>query len=375
MKNAKFIFPVLAALTACNLLDEGKNGALDGKDDAFGNESYICLMFDDSKIYVNESGETKASTSNTQLDTNAFLLYVTDQSGKDIYKGQYGNSPENILVGAGTYNIRAVSEEFSKPAFSAPQWGDEQYVKVESGKVANVRLVCRQMNSGIRLKISSSFLIEYPDAALLLKNKDGSLLYSYNETRVAYFNPGPVELVMSRGGVDEVLLERTLSEREILQLNINTTSSGTSQKSYVSIAVDTCRNYTSDVLTLGQNGSGIQKGQDITNAYTITQARSAVGEKDVWVGAYIVGGDLTSKTISFEPPFSSSSNLAIGSRSSTSTRDKCIAVQLPSGNVRDELNLADHPEMLGRFVYLHGDIVSSYFGLVGLKNVDDYSLK
>lgn len=399
MRTGNIIFLLTAwfALGACNLLDDGMNDTKKGSD----NSGYISLMFDDSKLYVTESGTRlslrdaktinavaqvgthtatqagafkTAAQAGAQLDTNGFLLRITDQSGKSVYSGKYGDSPENILVGAGTYNIRAVSEEFSKPAFDAPQWGDEQYVKVESGGNTVVKLVCRQMNSGVRLNISSSFLTDYSDAALLLKNKDGSLMYSYRETRTAYFNPGPVELVMSRGGVDEVLLERTLAEREILQLSINTTSRQAGHN-YVSIAVDTSRNYTSDVLTLGESGSQTQKGQDISNAFTITQAKAAIGEKDVWVGAYIVGGDLTSKGISFETPFSSSSNFAIGSRSNTTSRDKCIAVQLPSGTIRDNLNLVDHPGWLGHYIYLHGDIVESYFGLVGMKNIDDYSLK
>ena len=84
---------------------------------------------------------------------------------------------------------------------------------------------------------------------------------------------------------------------------------------------------------------------------------------------------LTSANASFSPPFKSASNLLLGPRSSVSSRDNCIAVQLPSGDVRDALNLSSNPEMLGRLVCLKGDIESSYYGLVGLKNVSDFVLK
>lgn len=367
MKRIGLIFAVAAmvALAACELIDDGTKG----KGGAPGDGGYISLRFDETGLLM-----TTKADGGAKADTNAFLLKVTDQSGKEIYNGRYGDSPENILVGAGTYNIRVVSEEFSKPAFDSPQWGDEQYVKIENGENAIVNLVCGQLNSGVRLKISSSFLTDYPDAVLLLNNGDGTLAYSYREKRTAYFNPGTVSLILSRGGTDETLFERTLAGREILQLSINTASHQV-ERNHVSITLDTTRNYISEDFTIGQNYTEAQKGQDISNAYTITQAKAAVGEQNVWVAAYIVGGDLTSKSVSFEAPFTSASNLAIGARSTASSRDKCMAVQLPSGPIRDNLNLVSHPDLLGHFVYLHGDIVSSYFGLVGLKNVDDYSLK
>ena len=107
----------------------------------------------------------------------------------------------------------------------------------------------------------------------------------------------------------------------------------------------------------------------------VSQAMASVGMKDVWVNGFIVGGDLTSASASFMPPFRSSTNLVIAARSSVSDRKNCIAVQLPSGDIRDVLNLAENPDMLGREICLNGDIVESYFGLTGLKSVSDYVLK
>jgi hypothetical protein len=49
-----------------------------------------------------------------------------------------------------------------------------------------------------------------------------------------------------------------------------------------------------------------------------------------------------------------------------------MSVFLPSGKVRDALNLVDNPELLGKKVCLKGDIVESYYGLVGLKNVEAF---
>ena len=150
-------------------------------------------------------------------------------------------------------------------------------------------------------------------------------------------------------------------------------AAGSSQSAKgISISLDTARVWTNETCVLGDEGS---RGSTYEDALTVSQALASIGKEDVWVSGFIVGGDLTSANASFDPPFKSASNLLLGSRSSVSSRDNCIAVQLPSGDVRDALNLADHPEMLGRLVCIHGDIESSYYGLVGLKSVSDFVLK
>ena len=48
------------------------------------------------------------------------------------------------------------------------------------------------------------------------------------------------------------------------------------------------------------------------------------------------------------------------------------AMQLPAGDVRDALNLVDNPGLLKKKVCLRGDIVGSYYGLIGIKNVSEF---
>jgi hypothetical protein len=99
-----------------------------------------------------------------------------------------------------------------------------------------------------------------------------------------------------------------------------------------------------------------------------------VGDKDVWVCGYIVGGDLTSASASFDEPFTSRTNILLGPKSSTVDKDACLSVQLPSGGLRDVLNLVDNPGLLGTKVYLKGDIVEAYYGIPGIKNISEYRL-
>ena len=312
--------------------------------------------------------------SNVDLpDTNAFILVVTDSKGNEIYHGAYGNSPEKIQVQSGSYTVSAMSIEFKTPKFSSPQYGDKQVVVVPSGTICDVELICRQLNSGVKLNVAKNFLTAFPKGSLFLKNEDGKLMYSYSEKRIAYFNPGAVSLMLSNAGKDETLLTRTLESQEILILNISAPESPEKSSSGgISIQIDTTRYWSSEDFTIGQGGSD---GSDKQVAYGVSEAMRHTGEEDVWVYGYIVGGDLSSSGASFTPPFKSRTNIIIAARSSTADKSSCMSVQLQKGDIRDALNLVDNPDILGDQIFLKGNIVEAYYGIPGIQGITEYEFK
>lgn len=357
MKNfrAAAVLQLCLCLSACGL-----------PDDENGSKGHLRISFDDSVGVLTKAGESLP-------DTSDFLLNITDASGKTVYDGRFGACPESLDVSAGSYVVKALSSEFSKPAFSAPQYGDEVCVIVPSGGTADVKLSCVQLNAGVRLDVDGSFLTGCPDGSLFLSSSQGKLLYSYSEDRIAYFSPGQVSLILSQGGKDEVLLTRNLQARQVLVLGVSVAkdASGTTFQGLggISVAVDTSKVWIEDDYVIG-GSSG--KGASSDDAMTVALAISNGPVEDVWVSGYVVGGDLTSAAASFDGPFKSRTNVLLGPKSSTKDRSACIAVQLPSGKVRDALNLVDNPEVLGCKVCLKGDIVEAYYGLVGLKNVEAF---
>lgn len=327
-----------------------------------GGEGEIRLFFESVA-----DGSVRAVTE--MPDTSDFLLTIQNASGNIVYDGKYGDCPESLEVASGNYTVTVRSINFTKPAFDSPLYGDSQCVVVERDGIVNVGLVCRQLNSGIRLSVVPEFLTSYPDGVLYLKSSEGKLMYSYSEKRIAYFNPGAVSLILSINGKDDLLMTRELEPQEILVLGVGVAASETSAGNKgISIAVDTTRNWIADRYVIGGGGSD---GGSIAKALNVAQARTMAPMNGVWVSGYIVGGDLTTASGNFEEPFKSKSNLILGPRSSTTDRSVCIAVQLPSGSIRDELNLVDNPSLLGSKVSLHGNLVTDYFNLVGLKNLDD----
>jgi hypothetical protein len=199
-------------------------------------------------------------------------------------------------------------------------------------------------------------------------------MYSYSEKRFAYFPPGKVSLVLSDGGSDKTLLTRDLAARDMLTLDIGVAAASPagSDRNSISIQVDTTLNWRSEQFTIGGDD---EKGKDPDGALSVSQAKENVGAEECWVYGYIVGGDLSSSKASFKGPFSSRTNVVIAARAGTKDREACLSVQLQKGEIRDALNLVDHPENLGRAVFLQGDIVASYYGLPGLQNLTDFRWK
>ena len=211
--------------------------------------------------------------------------------------------------------------------------------------------------------------------SLFLKSSAGKLMYGYSEKRIAYFPPGSVSLMMSDNGTDRVLFTRDLQPRTVLEVHVSAADrSGQSSQESIRVAVDTTRVWNTESYVIGGDGSS-GKGHSVSDALTVSQAIASVGEEGVWVSGYIVGGDLTSSSASFDAPFSSRTNIILGPRSSTSSRSSCLSVSLPAGEIRDDINLVDNPHLLGRKVVLKGDIVEAYYGMPGLKNIVDYELK
>lgn len=331
-------------------------------DNALGGHGQLCVMFDGPQVR-----STKAYLD--LPDTSDFILSIVSAGGKTVYEGPYGNCPETLNVDPGSYTVSAVSEKFTRPAFESPQFGDEQCVVVPSGGKVNVALVCSQMNAGVSLDVSSGFLDECPDAVLFLKSSAGKLMYSYSEKRVAYFPPGAVSLVMSRSAGETVLLTRDLVARDMLSIKVSVASGSGSKGQGISMQVDTSRVWSSEEYMIGGASGGTAN-----EVLTVAQARTSAGKEGVWVSGYIVGGDLTSASASFSPPFKSKTNILLGPRSTTAERDACISVQLPDGAVREALNLVSNPDLLGKRVHIKGDIVDAYYGLPGMKNTMDYQL-
>ena len=117
------------------------------------------------------------------------------------------------------------------------------------------------------------------------------------------------------------------------------------------------------------------------NPYTATQILNGTQMSDKWVTGYIVGwidtkegtdNRFAAETATFTTPCSLASNILIAATPDETDWEKCIPVQLSTGDVRSALNLKDNPANLGRQVTVKAS-VERYFGTnAALKNLTAY---
>jgi len=315
--------------------------------------------------------EPVASTKASVYDTSSFLLSIISAGGDTIYCGTYGRRPQSLQVKAGTYEIAVLSHQMPTPAFESPQYGDRQIVVVSNGQQANVALLCKRVNAGVHLTFTDTFRSRYPGGSLRLsQGNGGGLDYGYDETRTAYFCTGDVAFVYRSDEGPDTLFVRNVGAGQVHNLTLNASSD--SSMTAFSLCVDDAADTLSQTLIVGDRFSGAD-GQSKERAYDLQAAAAHMGDT-VWVWGYIVGGDLTASTISFKGPFEKSSNMAIADNPDESKRENCFSVELSRTAVKTALNLVDHPENIGKKVFLRG-VVSSYFSLTGLKGVTDYVLQ
>lgn len=97
---------------------------------------------------------------------------------------------------------------------------------------------------------------------------------------------------------------------------------------------------------------------------------------EAWVWGYIVGTMNNTNGIyiqytEFSANNAVTTNLVLGPTADCTDYTLCVAVQLPSGDVRSALNLKDNPENLGAKVELYGSL-EKYCQGNGVKSVSDY---
>lgn len=349
---------VVCIVVSCNALDfiEQDRGSITL---SVTNQTISPLEAGGDAFYTSKSGVVK------ELDTNNFILSIYSETGVKVYEGRYGNKPSEFVVVPGAYDIKLHSCKFNSPGFDLPLFGDEQTVIVGSDMAVNVTLKCRQLNGAVKLDFTTGFKLKFPGSGIELRDINGSMHYSYDSDRFCYIEPGAVELYYKGNGQDTLLCTRRIEESQMLSLKLSY-APGNTNSSNVSIDIDTARIWKSEGFNVGHKIP--------TGACTIEQAKGMIGEKNVTVFGFILGGDASETAMRIAPPFSSKTNIVIAPSMLERNRNNCFVVELPSGSVREGLNLVTYPEYLGKAVILTGNIVESYYGFIGMKATKSFAI-
>lgn len=303
--------------------------------------------------------------SGINTDTNSFILKIYSTAGEKVYEGAYGQRPMEISVTPGGYEVGLYSRNFTPPALDAPVFGEEHTIVVAENEQARVSFKCTQVNAGIRLQFEESFKEKFPGSGVALVQGEKRLEYGYSQTKYAYVSAEPFSIVYGTGGKDTLLLEKSLEAGQMVTMRLSHSSSRTTA-SVFKVEVDTTRAWS----TMNFN-AGLKIP---TGALTIAEAKGHIGEKNIKVFGYLFGGDPSTTTVRVGPPFESRATIVIAPSMTERNRNNMMVVELPSGEVRDALNLVNNPDNLGRPVVVTGTIVQSYYGYPGIKSTKSYTL-
>ena len=131
------------------------------------------------------------------------------------------------------------------------------------------------------------------------------------------------------------------------------------------------------VVSINGNGGGSDQPATGDNdgteekPYTAKEAIAKGTATNVFVKAYIVGcvNDKALSSASFDASnFTSETNILVAASVDEKDVNNCLPVQLPSGKVREGLNLKANASNYKKEVLLYGNI-EKYFGAVGIKSV------
>ena len=302
--------------------------------------------------------------SEVPVDTNSFILTVKSSAGTVIYDGIYGERPQELAVSAGEYIVSIVSTNFTPPMFDAPQFGDTQQITVEQGVNTQVHFSCKQLNAGLRLKFTDEFKAKFPGTGVFIKQGDNSVEYRYDQTKFLYLKTSIFSMIYSKSDGDTVLMTKALSAGQMATMTLSYKNTLISATTF-GVQVDTTRDWIDFDYNVARN---IPAG-----VYTIPEAVKRTGEK-IQVFGYIIGGDPSTNSFRIGPPFTSNSSIVIATSMTERDRTRMMVVELPSGDLRDALNLVDHPHLVGNPIIITGTVADFYYGYLGIKGTNSFTM-
>ena len=354
------ISAVLSGVLACMMLYSCSGFMLEEQDVAKGSISLAI-----GQVHENFYSDGTHLKSNVDTDTNNFILTIYSTEGEKVYDGRYGERPEEIVVTPGGYEIGIYSKRFTPPMYDSPVFGDVQTVVVGENEQAKVSFKCTQINAGVKFSFTSDFIARFPGSGIYIAQGEEQLAYDYSQKKYAYVSTDEFNVLYRKSDTDTVLLAKSLPAGQMIHLKLSYSASRTTA-SVFNIEIDTTREWLSYNYNVGLKIP--------TGALSIEEAKSHIGEKNIKVFGYILGGDPSNNSIRIGPPFESRTSIVIAPSMSERNRNNMFVVELPSGAVRDALNLVVYPQNLGRPVVVTGTIVESYYGYPGIKNTKNYTL-
>jgi hypothetical protein len=196
MKNRKsflFLWLTMAVAIACN-----KDETPDPSKQRTGRLSIEIGLF----IHVNETDNPLKSTEAAE----DFRVTIYSLNGTEILSfARASEMPAQIELEAGDYYVTAHSDNNLPAAFENPYYfGRSEDFNLSVSEEESVVVNCELANSMVTVVYSENVKTGFDDYYTIVKSGSDSLIFSQNETRAGYFQPGRLSikstLIVNNGG-------------------------------------------------------------------------------------------------------------------------------------------------------------------------------
>ena len=306
---------------------------------------------------------SQESSLKADVEIEDFILRISDNQSAEILNERIGDLPALIVLPVGHYTIEAYSVVFSGPKFETPRYSGSVGVDIEAGETKGISLVCTQSNAGIKLVWGSGFSAAYSTYQAQITCDAGYLTYSSSESRTGYFLPGTVTITIMADGQTINGGTVILAARDMVTVTLQPKEMPSGNLS-IDFSIDETVNNREVEIIVDPEYTGANSE---TNPYSVAQALTRPDETAVWVVGYIVGARTTGGWSS-----TTQTNIVIADVPGETDLAKTMAIQLPTGTIREALNVVDNPALINKKILLKCNLVD-YFGR-GLQNISSYSI-
>ncbi|NLD23095.1 MAG: fimbrillin family protein [Bacteroidales bacterium] len=357
-------------------------------------KSFVGTTFNQNAKYINNSG----NYSFTPATEDDALYFPSDGKSADFI----AYYPYREVINDFKYPID-ISSQINLPDIDFMYSNNATDISKHDGEVV---LSFSHQLSKIAINIRGYAPNNLRDLRVVITNVATKAMFDLNTGKLQPASDfGDVELIVKNEGFIEAILlpENDISQKEIWLIfdgdesmayryslknekNISSFQKSTRYTYNISINEEDMAQSVQGSITDWLEGPVVDVVAELTeqappsikgsksSPYSIAEAQTNQGKKDVWVYGYIVGSFTGNSVKSFTSDVSSAKHsvIAISDTKYEVNTDAILPVELPAGKVRDALNILNNPSNIGRKIKVKGSL-EKYYSAPGLKGPKEFT--
>lgn len=315
-----------------------------------------------------------------QPNVGDFIFVLRNEHGRALDSMLVREMRQQRELPKGVYTMEVYSHVFERPEFDRPLYSACDTIEVSSSDDIVVSLICTQTNAGVRVQFDEGFEEVYgSDYFVSIRNqKADSLIYTAATADAwGYFEPGLVKisLYVEQEYRSSIMLPVEGRTKTLVRL---TPEDIVVSPVTADIGLNTSveeQSFSWKILDPDMSNDGSSAAYAFTVGQLQNYVMFFVGTK-VWAKGYVVSGKIASGKVTFGPEGAGSTHIALAPRPDETESSACISVGLPTSpaEIRQTLSVANNPSILGRQIWVYGEVTDSYLGLKGIDPLKKFKL-